>query len=125
MSTNSERSKRTAATVDSHSVTVRMSAKALQALDDWRLRQSDAPGRPEAVRRLVDAGLAANHEATQQLHEAKSHAEIASKLAAEIGLTENEGRYRAPATCDRLHPRWGALRPTLKRAASDELSTSD
>jgi len=29
----------------------------LDALDSWRAEQSDAPGRPEAIRRLVAAAL--------------------------------------------------------------------
>jgi hypothetical protein len=28
-------------------------------IDDWRRNQGDLPGRPEAVRRLVDLGLKA------------------------------------------------------------------
>ena len=31
----------------------------LKALDDWRRRQADLPSRAEAIRRLVDAALAA------------------------------------------------------------------
>jgi hypothetical protein len=30
-----------------------------KALDDWRRKQDDLPGRPEAIRRLVDLGLKA------------------------------------------------------------------
>jgi hypothetical protein len=36
-----------------------MTADALQSLDDWRRKQSDLPGRPEAIRRLVEIGLKA------------------------------------------------------------------
>ena len=36
-----------------------MAADALQALDDWRRKQDDLPGRPEAIRRLVELGLKA------------------------------------------------------------------
>jgi hypothetical protein len=28
-----------------------------KALDDWRRKQEDLPGRPEAIRRLVELGL--------------------------------------------------------------------
>jgi hypothetical protein len=28
-----------------------------KALDDWRRKQEDLPGRPEAIRRLVEIGL--------------------------------------------------------------------
>jgi hypothetical protein len=43
--------------VDSEAVNVRLERAALTALDDWRRQQSDLPTRPEAVRRLVDAGM--------------------------------------------------------------------
>jgi hypothetical protein len=28
-----------------------------KALDDWRRKQDDLPGRPEAIRRLIEMGL--------------------------------------------------------------------
>jgi hypothetical protein len=40
-------------------VGVRLEAQALKSLDDWRRKQDDLPGRPEAIRRLVDLGLKA------------------------------------------------------------------
>jgi hypothetical protein len=45
--------------VESEAVTVRMTVDALQNLDDWRRKQRDLPGRPEAVRRLIEIGLKA------------------------------------------------------------------
>lgn len=38
-------------------VLVRLSAEQLRGLDDWRRRQDDLPGRPEAIRRIVDRAL--------------------------------------------------------------------
>jgi hypothetical protein len=38
---------------------VRFQPKPLAAIDAWRRGQEDLPGRAEAIRRLVDAGLAA------------------------------------------------------------------
>ena len=35
----------------------RWSPDALQRIDDWRRKQVDLPGRPEAIRRLVELGL--------------------------------------------------------------------
>ncbi|MHC2619419.1 hypothetical protein ACVIW2_001451 [Bradyrhizobium huanghuaihaiense] len=35
----------------------RWSPEAIAAIDDWRRNQSDLPGRPEAIRRLVEIGL--------------------------------------------------------------------
>jgi hypothetical protein len=34
-----------------------MAVDTLAVIDDWRRHQDDLPGRPEAIRRLVDAGL--------------------------------------------------------------------
>lgn len=45
--------------VDSEAITVRMSAASLKELDDWRRNEDDLPGRPEAIRRLVEIGLKA------------------------------------------------------------------
>jgi hypothetical protein len=42
--------------VDSEAVNVRMTADALKSLDAWRRQQEDLPGRPEAIRRLVEIG---------------------------------------------------------------------
>jgi hypothetical protein len=38
-------------------VGVRVQPDLAKALDDWRRRQGDLPGRPEAIRRLVEIGL--------------------------------------------------------------------
>jgi hypothetical protein len=40
-------------------VLVRVQDDLAKAIDDWRRKQDDLPGRPEAIRRLVEAGLAA------------------------------------------------------------------
>ncbi|MGF6425601.1 hypothetical protein [Bradyrhizobium elkanii] len=45
--------------MDSEAITVRMTVDALHVLDDWRRQQEDLPGRPEAIRRLVETGLRA------------------------------------------------------------------
>lgn len=56
---NIKNSKRGRPSVDSEAITVRMATDALQALDNWRRKQEDLPGRPEAIRRLVEIGLKA------------------------------------------------------------------
>jgi hypothetical protein len=38
-------------------VGVRIQPEMAKELDDWRRRQDDLPGRPEAIRRLVELGL--------------------------------------------------------------------
>ncbi len=43
---------------------VRVDDAFLRRLDDWRREQADLPGRPEAVRRLVDFALKHHKVAT-------------------------------------------------------------
>ena len=43
--------------MDTEAVNVRMAVDALAVIDDWRRKQNDLPGRPEAIRRLVEIGL--------------------------------------------------------------------
>lgn len=38
-------------------VGVRIQPEMAKALDDWRRKQDDLPGRPEAIRRLVEQAL--------------------------------------------------------------------
>jgi hypothetical protein len=38
---------------------VRVDPEFLKLIDDWRRKQDDLPGRPEAIRRLVELGLKA------------------------------------------------------------------
>jgi hypothetical protein len=38
-------------------VMVRVQPDMAKQLDDWRRKQEDLPGRPEAIRRLVELGL--------------------------------------------------------------------
>jgi hypothetical protein len=56
---NIKNSRRGRPPVESEAVTVRMAIDALQTIDDWRRKQDDLPGRPEAIRRLVELGLKA------------------------------------------------------------------
>jgi hypothetical protein len=56
---NIKKSKRGRPPVESEAVTVRIATDALQIIDDWRRKQNDLPGRPEAIRRLVEIGLKA------------------------------------------------------------------
>jgi hypothetical protein len=47
------------AAVTGEPVLVRVQPDMAKHLDDWRRKQDDLPGRPEAIRRLVDLGLKA------------------------------------------------------------------
>jgi hypothetical protein len=38
-------------------INVRMDEDELKKLDNWRRKQDDLPGRPEAIRRLVEQAL--------------------------------------------------------------------
>ncbi len=42
---------------DTEAVNVRMPREQIERLDDWRRLQADLPGRPEAIRRLVEEAL--------------------------------------------------------------------
>jgi hypothetical protein len=68
--------------VDSEAVNVRMTADALKALDDWRRVQADLPGRPEAIRRLVEIGL--SNAPRRQQRAPKENAARAAELAARV-----------------------------------------
>jgi hypothetical protein len=47
------------ATLTGELVGVRVQPDMAKQLDDWRRKQEDLPGRPEAIRRLVELGLKA------------------------------------------------------------------
>jgi len=55
--TTEPRKQRPATTGDP--VMVRVQPDMAKQLDDWRRKQDDLPGRPEAIRRLVELGLKA------------------------------------------------------------------
>jgi hypothetical protein len=38
-------------------INIRVDKEFLKKLDDWRRKQDDLPGRPEAIRRLVEMAL--------------------------------------------------------------------
>jgi len=59
MINSAKKPKRGRPPVESEAINVRMIADALKSLDDWRRQQDDLPGRPEAIRRLVEIGLRA------------------------------------------------------------------
>src|SRR5271156_5881043 len=60
-------------------VGVRVQPDMAKQLDDWRRKQDDLPGRPEAIRRLVEIGLA---RPAKPPVVSKSFAAMAKELAA-------------------------------------------
>lgn len=56
---SAKKSKRGRPPVNTEAINVRMAVEALKHIDEWRRKQDDLPGRPEAIRRLVDLGLKA------------------------------------------------------------------
>jgi hypothetical protein len=56
---NSAKKPRGRPPVETQAVNVRLAVTSLEVIDDWRRKQDDLPGRPEAIRRLVDLGLKA------------------------------------------------------------------
>jgi hypothetical protein len=56
---SAKKSKRGRPQIESEAVNVRMAKAALESIDGWRRKQDDLPGRPEAIRRLVELGLKA------------------------------------------------------------------
>ena len=52
------KSRKPRAPVTGDPVLVRIQPEMAKLLDDWRRRQDDIPGRPEAIRRLVEQALA-------------------------------------------------------------------
>ena len=56
---SAKNSKRGRPRVDTEAINVRLAVTALAVIDDWRRKQDDLPGRPEAIRRLVEIGLKA------------------------------------------------------------------
>jgi hypothetical protein len=48
--------------VESEAVNVLMTTDFLTLIDDWRRKQIEVPGRPEAIRRLVELGLKAKKQ---------------------------------------------------------------
>jgi hypothetical protein len=51
------RPRKARAVVTGDPVMVRVQPDMAKQLDDWRRKQEDLPGRPEAIRRLVELGL--------------------------------------------------------------------
>jgi hypothetical protein len=56
---SAKKTKRGRPPVDTMAVNVRISTDSVSEIDDWRRKQDDLPGRPEAIRRLVDIALKA------------------------------------------------------------------
>jgi hypothetical protein len=66
-------------------VGVRVQPDMAKLLDDWRRKQDDLPGRPEAIRRLVELGLKVRTKAKQPSQARANRAkELATKAIEKI-----------------------------------------
>jgi len=54
-----KKSRRGKPPVERKEIKIRIAVDAIKSLDAWRRQQDDVPGRPEAIRRLVEIGLEA------------------------------------------------------------------
>ena len=72
--------------MNSEAVTVRMLTENLKVLDRWRRQQADHPGRPEALRRLVELALASAGPAPKRSKKAAAKAaELAGTMIDWLG----------------------------------------
>jgi hypothetical protein len=60
---------------------IRLSEEMRAVVDDWAVRQADRPARSEAIRRLVEIGLAARAKALPSRRLRNAHADRAKELA--------------------------------------------
>src|SRR5438477_10386605 len=84
---------------------VRMPPDQVAALDKWRGRQSDEPGRPEAIRRLVEAMLQIHARAPAEKPVSKyGETGSAAKMITAAGLdrSPNKSSELAGKAIDRL-----------------------
>jgi hypothetical protein len=64
---------------------VRIAVDGLREIDDWRRQQEDLPGRPEAIRRLVELGLSKTSDQPRVLSTSAKSAARAAELTAKAG----------------------------------------
>ena len=57
MKSNTAQKPRGRPPVDTEAINVRLPVAWIAKLDNWRRAQSDLPGRPEAIRRLIELAL--------------------------------------------------------------------
>ena len=74
-----------------------MTIDALKSLDDWRRKQDDLPGRPEAIRRLVDLGLKASPRVVSPLSAALAGVKHLPRLNP-LSNSSNTGQRANPVT---------------------------
>ena len=76
---------------------VRLQAGLLSLVDRWRRQQTDLPGRPEAIRRLVESGLAGGSTATRRRNKESKRkaAELAGREIDRLGDRGLTGEEKA------------------------------
>ena len=76
---------------------VRLQAGLLSLVDRWRRQQTDLPGRPEAIRRLVESGLAGGSTAPRRRNKESKRkaAELAGREIDRLGDRGLTGEEKA------------------------------
>ena len=77
--------------------TIRLSPELRESVDSWAAKQSDKPTRPEAIRRLVELGLASTERAGAGAKKAAKASEMASQEIDRLGdplATDEERQLR-------------------------------
>ena len=101
---NIKSSKKRASTMG-EAVLVRLQPELAKPLDAWRHQQNDGPGRPEAIRRLIEIGLKVKRtrvprepwtlEEDSILRQEAHASRTAREIASAVGRTEAAVRTRA------------------------------
>jgi hypothetical protein len=76
---------------------IRLSSELRENVDAWAARQIDKPGRSEAIRRLVELGLASAHRAGARTKKAAKASEMAGQEIDRLGdplATDEERQLR-------------------------------
>jgi hypothetical protein len=76
---------------------VRLLPEQVARLDAWRKNSPDKPGRPEAIRRLVDSGLASHSPSKQKAEEASELAARAADRIVDKTVPSDEQKRRKRA----------------------------
>ena len=103
-----------------HKVTVRIDPHLVEQIDLWRARQEDNPSRAEAVRRLLEVGLAGGRPAMREKGYSANRTKIARMAGRQLDLmadkeASNEERAARKKTLLKGPKEFHALRKELTK----------